>query len=256
MKYLEILNELTYGEKKIPNVKGGIESRANIEKFLETKVAKQCSEIIAIMKVTKKLLYRGLVGPNPDFFEGKSRNKRKASDSNAIMSELFDNYLKQNGIKARRHNSIFVTPNLKRARSFGKIYAIFPKNGFDFSYTRVKDLVLDDASKFANLEQMKKFELAVQKHYPTFQWRRDWAIGHNVSIGNGYLMYANKKPYKVKQFFDLTELERYFKNLNASDTNITIPMLKNSEILISGEYYAFDYFMFRQTLTKFLGFKI
>jgi hypothetical protein len=113
------------------------------EKVIEY-LKQNCSDIIEDMRATKKLLYRGLkrgeLGP---IFVGQSRQDRKPKDTGSKVSAFFDQALASHGFKALRSNSIFVTSEYHHALSYGNaVYAIFPINGFNFTYTNSTDLVI------------------------------------------------------------------------------------------------------------------
>lgn len=113
------------------------------EKIIEY-VRQHCSDIIGEMQATRKFLYRGIKrGELAPAFVGQSRQDRRPKDTANDVSAFFDKALASHGFKALRGNSIFVTSDYDHALSYGDtVYAIFPINGFQYTYTDSSDLVI------------------------------------------------------------------------------------------------------------------
>lgn len=108
---------------------------------------KHCSEYLKAVRATKKFLYRGQHDTSLPIFVGYPRKNRAPTDSNPEAQELYDKYLSYMGFKALRSNSIFTTSDRYQAESFGNLFVIFPKNGFQFTWaTEAADLVLSSVS--------------------------------------------------------------------------------------------------------------
>ena len=106
-------------------------------------IERECSEAVDAVIKTGKFLFRGQEYTSKPVFVGRPWDKRKPRDSNAEAQVLYDKNLKLMGFTALRSNSIFTTSTKSDAAEFGTIYAIFPKNGFSFTWSTVnQDLVL------------------------------------------------------------------------------------------------------------------
>lgn len=120
------------------------------------KILTECSEIVAIYKSFPenspggsfgdlKILFSGR-NKEEAWFEGQSRNDRKPLDSPIGFHNLLNKVFDSCGMTANRSNSFFVTPNPAVAYGYGCPYAIFPKNGFQYTWTDFKDLASFHAS--------------------------------------------------------------------------------------------------------------
>jgi len=93
-----------------------------------------------------RVFYRGLKtwpdGMDPAFV-GQSREDRQPKDSDTDQTRLFDAALASSGFKALRSNSLFVSSSISVANDYGKPWVIFPLDGFDFTYTNRRDLVIE-----------------------------------------------------------------------------------------------------------------
>jgi hypothetical protein len=119
------------------------------EKLLKyfTYIEQNCSQFLTSVAASGKFLFRGQADALLPVFVANPRPDRKPKDSNPAAQELFDNYLTIMGFKALRSNSIFTTSNYGQALQYGIVYAIFPKNGFDFSWsTEHDDLIIKHVS--------------------------------------------------------------------------------------------------------------
>jgi len=112
------------------------------EDDLKDYIEEHCSDIIKLMKVSGIFLYRGVKNQSTTVFVGQSRQDREPKDTRQDISAYFDKALASHGFKALRGNSIFVTSNLLQAAGYGDTYAIFPMNGFDYTYTSMTDLII------------------------------------------------------------------------------------------------------------------
>ena len=111
-------------------------------------IDKNCSDFLKVAKQTKKLLYRGQDDASLPIFVGYPRADREPKDSNKAAQALADKYLTMMGFKALRSNSLFCTSNFGQADGYGNVYAIFPKNGFHYTWsTEHDDLVIDSVSQ-------------------------------------------------------------------------------------------------------------
>ena len=107
-------------------------------------VEKECSQALAAMRASRSILCRGVDGTPGKVFIGKPFDDRKPLDSSADDQTLFDAWLEVTGFKAFRGNSIFTTANPDFASGFGKLHLVFPKNGFQFTWSPIHDDVIVD----------------------------------------------------------------------------------------------------------------
>ena len=115
------------------------------EQKLADYIQQNCSDIIADLQATGKTLFRGVKsgGNLGNVFVGQSRQDRSPKDTAPRVSTFVDQALASNGFKALRGNSIFVTTDHNQAEGYGEVFAIFPMNGFNYTYTIQKDLIID-----------------------------------------------------------------------------------------------------------------
>jgi hypothetical protein len=121
-------------------------------------IGQHCSDILNLYKNTgSRVFYRGMSWPHlikstPGLsyktfaFVGQSREDRRTKDSNSSQTQVFDSALANNGFKALRSNSVFVSSSPSVASDYGTIWVIFPFNGFDFTYTNRRDVVIEPSS--------------------------------------------------------------------------------------------------------------
>jgi hypothetical protein len=124
----------------------------DIVDYYSNLVETECSEFLQISKFTRgELLYRGVGGSTtakqslfPSAFPGVPNSNRSPTDSSTLMQFTVDSVLKKSGFEALRSNSIFTTSNYDMAREYGKVYVVFPKDGFDFTWSsRYRDFYED-----------------------------------------------------------------------------------------------------------------
>lgn len=108
-------------------------------------IEKECSQALAVMKSTRRLLYRGTYKTAGEVYVGKPFMNRTPTDSSVEEQDRFDHKLALAGFKALRGNSIFTTSNPHQAIDYGNLQIIFPKNGFHFTWSSEHDdIVLDE----------------------------------------------------------------------------------------------------------------
>ena len=110
-------------------------------------IDQHCGDILSLYKANgNRVFYRGLQtwpdGMNPAFV-GQSREDRQPKDSSRDLTQLFDAALASSGFKSLRSNSIFVSSSISFANDYGRPWVIFPLDGFNFTYTNKRDLVIE-----------------------------------------------------------------------------------------------------------------
>jgi hypothetical protein len=110
-------------------------------------IEKNCSEYLSSVQQTHKFLFRGQDDALQPIFVAYPRPDRKPRNSDPEAQKLMDGYLKALGFKALRSNSIFTSTDYRQATEYGDVFAIFPKNGFSFTWsTEHDDFIMNDAS--------------------------------------------------------------------------------------------------------------
>lgn len=95
----------------------------------------ECSEALAAYQSVGKFLFRGFRDDVPVALKGRPFDKRKPTDTNLKVHEFLSDMFIAAGFKATRSNSIFCSGNSSQAIGYGKLYLVFPKNGFAFNWS-------------------------------------------------------------------------------------------------------------------------
>jgi hypothetical protein len=111
-------------------------------------IKKHCSDILDLYRSNGSVFYRGTKSPSYDSyaFVSQSRQDRRPKDSGRNTTIYFDNVLSSAGFTALRSNSIFVTSKIGLADDYGDVFMVFPFNGFTYTYTNRKDVIIDSES--------------------------------------------------------------------------------------------------------------
>jgi len=141
-------------EKATRAAEKAAEEHAKINPIFDEKTLKyfayieaNCGEYLKAVRETGKILYRGQRDSQAPIFVGYPRENRRTKDSSEEAQKLYDKYLTMMGFSALRSNSIFTTSSEHQADEYGYVYAIFPKDGFKFTWsTKMGDLVLESMS--------------------------------------------------------------------------------------------------------------
>lgn len=224
---MKLQDLLEYKIKKIPvktpagNYNEPIDEAVEEFKQALLKIKNECIEIFKIYKQTNKYLYRGVRLPaglknkQPMLFNGAIRNNRKRMDTSISEEDTIsiNEALRQLGIEARRNNSLFTSPHISVAEAYGIPYMIFPKDGFKYSW----------------FQNQKKTYVFTQLQKITEDWEYEEYHMKQKNIDDKKI-----KNLKNKYFLD------GIKKLQPTDKNLTQALLKNKEVLITGEngYYA------------------
>ena len=224
-----------------------VSGQQKLWQLLET----ECSDFIPVMQSAQKVIYRG-VSSVESVFEGRSREDRTPKDSNKQVSAAFDQALSELGVKALRSNSIYTTSNENFASTYGwNVYMIFPKNGFDFLGTSIRDLILEDWTQLADMDAAKSMlrELDNWGKDNSDNWRNTdlyrnilyqewkWAfkeIKDNFEDGNP----LNIPSQFNKSLKDFVSAESVQRNFDPNTTDLEGAIENGKELLIRGEYWA------------------
>lgn len=132
-------------EKEIQRLEDEETEKENNAKkqLIQDKIFSECSDFLKSIKKSQTL-YRGVNRKAPIAFKSTSRDKRRPRDSYPSDQKNIDELLQLANIKALRSNSIFCSGDFSQASKYGLEYAIFPINGFSFSWSeKYNDLTTD-----------------------------------------------------------------------------------------------------------------
>ena len=110
-------------------------------KDIINQIRHECSFALEEYQLTGKLLYRGIMHPKYLIFRTKPKLDRKPLHTFKADDKLINDYMEAQGLKAIRRNSIFTSADINEARIYGHPFAVFPVNGFNFTWSRsIRDL--------------------------------------------------------------------------------------------------------------------
>ena len=214
-----------------------------VDKLAKT-IAKECSQIIPLYRKTKLALLRGMDNSTTAFV-GRSWENRKTKDSDHKLQAYFDMYLKSQGFKALRSNSIFTTTDESQANEYGEIYYIYPKNGFAYHwYTEQTDLVIDDPGQVFNTDKLsmlidnaiewyeRKFDKVAPAALDNLDNYDDPIKTIKVLQKIGYPKAAKLTP---AAFIDGPGIRL---DIGPTQKNLLAGLKEGGEVCIAGEYYA------------------
>jgi hypothetical protein len=229
-------------------------------------IQKECSQALAAYKATDKVLLRGLKKnkSNSPAYVGRSWNERQTMNSDPEGQRVFDYALQKMGISALRSNSIFATTDSSQAGQYGNLYVIIPKNGFQFSWSvHEDDMVIDDVSvlyKEVVIDKiMNNIDKLVQKNKMS-----DGASGDDwqeVLRYEGYefaMQYLRDNKYPAADLKKITldaliDYKHIKDNIAPTNKDFNKALISGNEVLINGEYYAFEFEKFKDILSALLG---
>ena len=173
-------------------------------------IQNNCTDILSTYKQTNKLLYRGTKEFNflrsPEFFLKKSYDKRIPKDTIKKYQDQLDRKLKEAGFEALRSNSIFTTGQESTADSYGDKYAIFPIDGFSYTWAEgVEDLT----TKYGLTDEHEHGDF---KHDLEFSKAKDF-IKERLKVDGTLLQYI-KNPTKTMIFTALKKSGNAIKFVN------------------------------------------
>lgn len=117
-------------------------------------IEKNCSEFLIELEKADSFLYRGfgmrqLERKAPKAFVSSSMVNRPPKDNQVEIQKRYDQNLKMAGFTALRSNSIFCTGDESNAGNYGEVYAIFPINGFSFTWSAlIDDFIHEDGDDY------------------------------------------------------------------------------------------------------------
>lgn len=232
-------------------------------------IQKECSQALKAFKSTGKILFRGLKKnkTNTPAYVGRSWNERKTMNSTEQGQQIFDYALQKMGISALRSNSIFTTSDSNQASGYGNLYIIIPKNGFQFSWSvGDSDMVIDDTRVLYKSEVLDKImdniDALVDKGKMAdsaagYEWSEILEFeGYERAMeylrDNKYPAAALKK-ITLDKLIDYDHIDNF---IGPTNKDFVEALESGHEVLINGEYYAFELSKFKDILSGLLGIKI
>jgi len=253
--------EINPGEKRQIEI-SKFDNEQHFEKIWSKLIVPNCSEILKIYQQSHRILYRGTKSETKNIYRSSSRIERRPKDSNNELSNLFDQMLAANGMTALRSNSFFATSDKRHAASFGKVFFIFPINGFNYTFTNRADIVLESFLDFIKhsdsdlinkiwIDAMrKKFSQEVSNNLTAYH---TWITYKKESNNDTQLVQLEKSIARLKnldptnQTVQELSVEKLinpntFKEIyNPKNTDLTYALDKELEVYIQGQYYAVSF---------------
>ena len=232
-------------------------------------IQKECSQALKAFKATGKILFRGVKKgkSNAPAYVGRSWSERNVLNSTEEGQKVFDYALQKLVISALRSNSIFTTSDSDQASSYGNLYIIIPKNGFQFSWAvQEPDMVIDDVSPLYKeaaidliIDNVDKLVEAgkMSSDASGYEWQEVLQFeGYEASIK--YLRDAKYPATALKKITldNMIDYHHIKYNIEPTNKNFNEALASGNEVLINGEYYAFDLSKFKDILSGLLGIKI
>lgn len=165
---------------------------SNIDLYIQT-IKTRCSDALSAMQTTKEFLYRGVQTGEINQFKGKSRESRKPLMTTGNQQEEIDNILRNHGFEALRSNSIFCSSTMSQVQNYGRVYMIFPVNGFDFTWSpKYNDLfAVSDLNQYATGEKL--MNIIAGGHYRMNNFTAALGSGNEIMIKGEYYAFRNQK---------------------------------------------------------------
>lgn len=171
---------------------------------LWTGIEYECSDILQVMKSTKKALYRGQWNNEEPYFKKAIRSGREPLNTPSEIHHAIENWMAQHGFAARRSNSLFTSSNRAFATNYGHPYMILPKNGFSFSWFENSQDLYVSINEFLDHDGGENF---TQEDIQTF----------------------------------LRNIDEFMERADPHHDDLPSALAKGNEVMITGvEYYAID----------------
>jgi len=190
-------------------------------------IPKHCSEFLQTYSQVHHPLFRfeKFYSITAEAFIAESPYNRTPRDTYSEYDIGINQKLKEAGFSALRNNSIFCYGSASGGYSHSSLqYAIFPINGFTYSWCPVSDLTDKYNLSYENWQQCQTIEIKF--------------VDKNNIVAQEY-----KESEVHRMYFDLKEFlpEEFVKAYGYSQTNLEIPMSKNYEVCVHGKYFAVQY---------------
>ena len=252
----------------------------------------ECSYFLSVVKkVNAKLLFRG-VGDHDfghayigfpeidmDFTAGRINGLKTAYYPEWLYYHTLK-WMKKWELDARIDNSISCTSHPEHARDYsnikrgkwGKIYAIFPRNGFKFSWSRNDreltgtiwndNFVPLDVDDWEDFDENTRF-ITINEEFPfSYQWNDElerhvyvtkMPDGHHKIIDDEV---TGQEPPDDLSWFK-KELDEKLWSADYLKVDLAGALRSEHEVMIAGAaYYALDWTTYRSFILNELGFKL
>jgi hypothetical protein len=227
-------------------------------------LTRHCTEAIAAYRNSRgKMLYRGMKTRLP-WFRAASHQARRPKDSNTAISGVFDRLLVRCGAQALRSNSVFATSDYEHTTKFGDVYVIFPIDGFQFTYTNSRDLVLEDWRQVISRQLMADLTAAYVRALKKREGK-DWEMDTTAYSWITHRMYHDLDLSKSLERLQHLSDEKWIHELAVGDLfsaddfcarymvstgNLARAVREELEVMIQGQYYAFRKDLYGKSLKE------
>jgi len=252
------LQDLQSQAKKLNALSKTVVTNTDIDN-LWNRIKVECSDYLAACGRAQTWLYRGMGSKEnrPAFLE-KSPEHRKPVDSNPMLVRSFDQSLQQLGFVARRENSIFCSSNRDTAGAFGHIYVIFPRNGFDFTYTNEREIILDELEQVLSTKYITSWHQAV-KNIAKRSLNQFPLLLVNATAHQMWFIVQRNRDILLSQGFpqnlidNLRDPEYIERKYKPQKTNLYNALQQSHEVYVHGEYYALRWDFYRKSLAFWMN---
>jgi len=239
--------EITATNEKIKSLKAtATKSNPALDKLIN-EITKNCSQVIPYYRKAKLVLLRG-IKTDVNAFMGRSWDKRDPKDSNEKLQMYYDIFLKKQGFKALRSNSIFTTSHAGQASNYGRLFIIFPKNGFAFHWNKHNsDLVLDAADDIFDTGVLEDIIGDVESWYEKKNGKNlNWKYYDPYEVAFDLekfietikkLKYPKANQITLEKLLDVKGIKN---DIGPTKDNFLGGLKSGNEMMISGEYYAIN----------------
>tara|TARA_R110000868_G_scaffold9620_4_gene47534 strand:- start:2377 stop:4326 length:1950 start_codon:yes stop_codon:yes gene_type:complete len=218
---------------------------------------RECSDYLAACGQTQKWLYRGIKNEHRPAFLAKTRENRAPMDSNPVLMKCFDQALENLGFNARRENSIFAISDRDKSLGFGDVFVIFPRNGFDFTYTNEREIILDELDQVLSTKYIQTWMQAVKKAI-TSQSDRWPVLPPTATPEQMYSIIQQNRESLLSQGFppnlvdDISDPQYISQKYQPQQTNLHVALTVGQEVYVRGEYYALRWKWYRESIYSWM----
>jgi hypothetical protein len=144
-----------------------------------------CSFYASAVKKPRKLLYRGVSGCMDEYFIARPRTDRRPLTTPLQVHDSFVAWLDRNGFVANRQNSLFTTSDIRSTEKYGNVYAIFPFDGFDFTWSPAcRDLFCHWNERTGTDQTVPVAPMLEQLHYTKEDLKGAIVSGNEVMVAS------------------------------------------------------------------------
>lgn len=164
------------------------------------KITKECSEICYEYTMTNAFLYRGS-HPYDSFDKIIPRMDRKPMNTNPEVSAMFDEEFEKLFGWKPRSEGVFCTGRNVRSELYGDPYIVFPKNGYQFIWSkRINDLYIDSGIYGYNMDKVEEVSKKIRSlvlSYRDHGMRKAIRSGVEVTIKCDYYYVIERKDLEL-----------------------------------------------------------